>query len=98
MRHLAQASDAQLRIGESILSIVVMDSLMCNCTSGLTLRAPRNDSFASHRRSNPVAADIDAGGFQRAVFLLRRAEDDDLGARLQFGFVAGDEDDDRCIR
>ena len=36
MRHLAQASDAQLRIGESILPIVVMDS-------GLALRAPRND-------------------------------------------------------
>jgi hypothetical protein len=33
---LAQASDAQLRIGESILIIVVMDS-------GLALRAPRND-------------------------------------------------------
>jgi hypothetical protein len=28
---------------ESILSIVVMDSLMCNCTSKLALRAPRND-------------------------------------------------------
>jgi hypothetical protein len=32
----AQASDVQLRIGESILPIVVMDS-------GLALRAPRND-------------------------------------------------------
>src|SRR5438876_813342 len=38
MRLLAQASDAQLRIGESILIIVVMDS-------GLALRTPRNDSL-----------------------------------------------------
>jgi hypothetical protein len=43
--------DAQLRIvdaplgagPESIRIIVVMDSLMCNCTSKLALRAPRND-------------------------------------------------------
>jgi hypothetical protein len=28
---------------KSILTIVVMDSLMCNCTSKLALRAPRND-------------------------------------------------------
>src|SRR5438034_7352741 len=34
MRLLAQASDAQLRIGESILTIAVMDS-------GLSLRSPR---------------------------------------------------------
>jgi hypothetical protein len=38
MRLLAQASDAQLRIGESILTIVVIDS-------GLALRAPRNDEI-----------------------------------------------------
>jgi hypothetical protein len=31
MRRLAQASDAQLRIGESILTIVVMDSQVRNC-------------------------------------------------------------------
>ena len=37
MRLLAQASDAQLRIGESITTIVSMDS-------GLVLRTPRNDS------------------------------------------------------
>jgi hypothetical protein len=36
MRRQAQASDAQLRIGESLLTMVVMDS-------GLALRAPRND-------------------------------------------------------
>ena len=36
MRLLAQASDAQLRIGESILTIAAMDS-------GLSLRSPRND-------------------------------------------------------
>jgi hypothetical protein len=41
MRHLAQASDAQLRIGESILPIVVMDS-------GLALRAPRNDGLKTN--------------------------------------------------
>jgi hypothetical protein len=39
MRHLAQAPDAQLRIGGSMLTIVVMDS-------GLALRAPRNDEQA----------------------------------------------------
>ena len=48
----------------------------------------------SHRRRDPVAADIDAIGFQRAVVLLHRAEDDDLRTRLQFGLVAGDEGDD----
>jgi hypothetical protein len=36
MRHLAQASDAQLRIGESIIPAGAMDS-------GLVLRTPRND-------------------------------------------------------
>jgi hypothetical protein len=36
MRRLAQASDVQLHIGESILMIVVMDS-------GLARSAPRND-------------------------------------------------------
>jgi 2-hydroxychromene-2-carboxylate isomerase len=36
MRLLAQASDVQLHIGESILPVVVMDP-------GLALRAPRND-------------------------------------------------------
>jgi hypothetical protein len=40
MRHLAQISDAQLRIGESILPIVVLDS-------GLVLRTPRNDDYSS---------------------------------------------------
>jgi len=40
---------------------------------------------ASHRRRDPVAADIDAGGFQGAVFLFRRAEDDDLGADGEAG-------------
>ena len=35
---LAQASDVQLHIGESILPVVVMDS-------GLALRAPRNDGL-----------------------------------------------------
>ena len=33
MRHLAQASDVQLYIGESILPIAVMDSPMRNCAS-----------------------------------------------------------------
>src|SRR3984893_3865413 len=38
--------DAPLGAGpESILTIVVMDSLMCNCTSKLALRAPRNDEI-----------------------------------------------------
>jgi hypothetical protein len=38
--------DAPLGAGpESILIIVVMDSLMCNCTSWLALRAPRNDGI-----------------------------------------------------
>src|SRR3954451_405536 len=45
MRYLAQASDAQLRIGESILTIVVMDS-------GLALRAPRNDEGMMEWRAN----------------------------------------------
>ncbi len=36
----------------------------------------------SHRRGNAVAADADAVGFQHAVVLLHRAEDDDLGAGL----------------
>src|SRR3954454_1900203 len=30
---------------ESILTMVLMDSLMCNCTSKLGLRAPRNDDL-----------------------------------------------------
>src|SRR5258707_15542943 len=52
----------------------------------------------SHRRRDSVAADIDAVGFEQTVVLLHRAEDDDLGAGLQFGLVAGDEGDDRRIR
>src|SRR5471032_2047885 len=52
----------------------------------------------SHRRGNSIAADIDAVGFQHAVFFLRRAEDDDLRARLHFGLVADHEGDDRCLR
>jgi hypothetical protein len=44
MRLLAQASDAQLRIGESILIIVVIDS-------GLALRAPRNDGGEIQRNA-----------------------------------------------
>ena len=43
MRHLAQASDVQLHIGESILTIVVMDT-------GFGLRAPRNDDREILRR------------------------------------------------
>src|SRR3979411_612737 len=58
MRHLAQASDAQLRIGESILIIVVMDS-------GLALRAPRNDESNLGRNqildSDAVAIPDDLG-------------------------------------
>lgn len=41
----------------------------------------------SHRRGDAVEADSDATGFQRAVILLDGAEDDDLGARLQFALV-----------
>src|SRR5262249_20771536 len=52
----------------------------------------------SHRWRHAVAADIDAAGFQAAVFLLGRAEDDELGAGLDLGFVAGDEADDRGLR
>src|SRR5258705_7134105 len=58
----------------------------------------RGLSFASHRRRDAVAADIDAGGLQRAVFLFAGAEDDDFRARLQLGFIAGDEGDDRRVR
>jgi hypothetical protein len=49
MRLLAQASDVQLHIGESILIIVVMDS-------GLALRVPRNDEgkIAGCRSANSV--------------------------------------------
>jgi hypothetical protein len=55
MRHLAQASDVQLHIGESILTIVVMDS-------GLALRAPLNDDWecGPHLR-------IPAAGFARVL-------------------------------
>src|SRR5207244_10372882 len=52
----------------------------------------------SHRRRNSVAADVGVVGFERAVVLLHRTEDDDLGTRLQFGLVAGNEGDDRRIR
>jgi hypothetical protein len=51
MRHLAQASDAQLRIAESILAVVVMDSGLvagaCHhyanavALAGARIRAPR---------------------------------------------------------
>jgi hypothetical protein len=38
--------DAPLGAGpESIIMIVSMDSLMCNCTSKLVLRTPRNDDL-----------------------------------------------------
>jgi hypothetical protein len=40
MRLLAQASDVQLHIGESILPIVVMDSPKRNCASWLARFAP----------------------------------------------------------
>src|SRR5258707_128831 len=45
-----------------------------------------------------TSADIDARGFQRAVLLLRRAEDDELGARLDLRLVAGDKGDNRRFR
>src|SRR5213596_2806478 len=54
--------------------------------------------WKSHRRRDAVAADIDADGFQRAILFTGGAEDDDPGARLQLGPVAGDEADDRRIR
>src|SRR5258708_32196972 len=57
----------------------------------------RGEESTSHRRRNPVAADIDAVGFQHAVLFLGGAEDVDFGARLQFGFVADDEGNDRRI-
>ena len=41
----------------------------------------------SHRRCDSVETDTDAVGFHRAVVFLHCAEDDDLGARLQFGLV-----------
>src|SRR5260370_20659925 len=58
----------------------------------------RDLRWKSHRRRDAGAADIDAGGFQAAVLFPGGAEDDDLGARLQLGSVAGDEADDRRIR
>jgi hypothetical protein len=55
----ASFRDAPLGAGpESILPIVVMDSLMCNCTSKLALRAPRNDG---ERRGRPRANKNAAG-------------------------------------
>src|SRR5215216_5820442 len=66
-----------------------------NCAQGGDDPLRELSRTPSHRRGDAVAADIDAGRFQRAVVLLHRAEDDDLGARLQFGLVAGDEGDDR---
>src|ERR1700712_5659296 len=57
-----------------------------------------NPPYDSHRRRDAVAADVDAVRFQRAVILFHRAEDDDLGAGLQFGLLAGDEGDDRGAR
>src|SRR5258708_18696581 len=57
----------------------------------------RDLRWKSHRRRDAVAADIDAGGFQAAILFSGGAEDDDPGARLQLGLVAGDEADDRRI-
>src|ERR1700730_4526307 len=58
MRRLAQASDVQLHIGESILTIVVMDS-------GLALRAPRNDGgcLPNIRKPRRALFHIGADGF-----------------------------------
>src|SRR3979490_3348107 len=75
-----------------------------NLSSGGASRRPVGEATLSHKgrgevRSHwwrdAVAADIDAGGFQGAVFFLHGAEDDDLGARLQLGLLARDEGDDR---
>src|SRR4051812_41040682 len=46
-------------------------------------RLPLRNDPPSHRRRDAVAADIDAGGFQRAVLFLGGAEDNDPGSRLQ---------------
>src|SRR3954462_12254843 len=61
-------------------------------------RDDTGDCSASHRRREPVAADVDAGGFEGTVVLLGGAEDDELGARLHFALVRRDEGDDRRIR
>src|SRR5439155_19135971 len=68
--------------------------------AGTDCMAPscRADASPLHRRSHTVAADIDAGGFQPAVFLFSRTEDDEFGAGLDLRFVAGDEGDDRRLR
>ena len=58
----------------------------------------KGERVRSHRRRDAVEADTDAVGFQRAVVFLGGAEDDDLGARLQFGLVTRDECDDRRFR
>jgi hypothetical protein len=76
MRHLAQASDAPLRIGESILPIVVMDS-------GLALRAPRNDENSSHFREDASSdpGDETIRRCDEAIFL-------DLGKALKPAFAS----------
>jgi TRAP-type C4-dicarboxylate transport system permease small subunit len=69
MRHLAQASDVQLHIGESILPIVVMDS-------GLALRAPRNDGVEIRaRRSGEAMTIADKLVLQRQHHLKWRSFD-----------------------
>src|SRR3979490_1320102 len=54
--------------------------------------------WKSHWWRDAVAADIDAGGFQGAVFFVYGAEYDDLGARLHLGLIDPHESDDRRIR
>src|SRR5438105_998480 len=64
----------------------------------LSLPSPATGEGRSHRRGDAVAADIDAVGFERTVVLLRRAENDDLGAGFQLGLVADHEGHDRRLR
>src|SRR6478736_5293268 len=50
----------------------------------------------SHRRRQPVAADADAAGFERAIRQLF-GEGDDLGTGLEVGLVGGDIGDNRRL-
>src|ERR1700722_3045286 len=58
---------------------------------------PEETTPTSHRRRQAVAADADAGRFERAVRQLLH-EGDDLGAGLQLGFVGRNIGHNRAIR
>jgi len=74
LRHLAQASDAQLRIGESITTIGSMDSGQPLAASGMTKLLMRDARHVSYSRARLDSAASDDGPRRDGLSGERRHE------------------------